>query len=56
MEIKFVHFKSCTDKFIKESPNLEFIVLVAYPIQLTRGVVHWSSGSVNHSLGIDNTS
>ena len=29
---------------------------VAYLMQWTRGVVHWSSGSVNHSVGIDNTS
>ena len=29
---------------------------VAYPMQRTRGVVHWSSGSVNHSVAVDNTS
>ena len=28
---------------------------IMYPMQQTGGVVHWSLGSFNHSVGIDNT-
>ena len=31
-------------------------LIVAYPVQRTRDVVHWRSGSVNHSIEFNNTS
>ena len=45
--------------FLREqTPNIHLGAtnFVVYPVQLTRGVVHWRSGSVNHSIEINSTS
>ena len=58
-------FKLCDENFTTKLSRiwecflkylLEFSISVAYPVQRTRDVVHWRSGSVNHSIKFNSTS
>ena len=48
--------KIIVDDYYVSYHDSSLFTYVAYPVQRTRGVVHWRSGGVNHSIEFNSTS